>query len=227
MAGVVLGVGAVVYLLDRLTKGWALSALAENEPREFIGSVLRLRLIFNPGAAFSLGTGATPLFTVIQAVVSIAVLVAATRVGRLRWAVALGLVLGGATGNLTDRLTRPPGFGLGHVVDFLELPNFPVFNIADSAIVAAACLVALLSLRGVPFGTVGTVDSVGSVGSVNSVGTVGQTASGRTDTPTTPGTMGDSRPGVLPDLTPERTPEQHRGRAPEAAPRRTDGTADG
>ncbi len=157
MAGTVLGVGALVYLLDRITKVWALSSLVENEPREFVGSVLRLRLIFNPGAAFSLGTGATPLFTVIQAVVSVAVVVAATRVGRLPWAVALGLVLGGATGNLTDRLTRPPGFGLGHVVDFLELPNFPVFNIADSAIVTAACLVALLSLRGVPFGALGSV----------------------------------------------------------------------
>lgn len=161
MAGVVLGVGVLVYLLDRLTKHWALSALVENEPREFVGSVLRLRLIFNPGAAFSLGTGATPLFTIIQAVVSVAVLVAATRVGRLPWAVALGLVLGGAAGNLTDRLTRPPGFGLGHVVDFLELPNFPVFNIADSAIVAAAALVALLSLRGVPFGPLGSVGSDG------------------------------------------------------------------
>lgn len=139
-------------MLDRLTKLWALSSLDENVPQDFVGSLLRLRLIFNPGAAFSLGTGATPLFTVIQAVVSVAVVVAALRVGRLRWAIALGLVLGGASGNLTDRLTRPPGFGLGHVVDFLELPNFPVFNIADSAIVAAACLVALLSLRGVPFG---------------------------------------------------------------------------
>lgn len=153
LTAVVLVIGAVVYALDRLTKHWALGNLDENVPREFVGSVLRLRLIFNPGAAFSLGTGATPLFTLIQAVVSVVVVVAATRVARASWAVALGLVLGGAAGNLTDRLTRPPGFGLGHVVDFLELPNFPVFNIADSAIVAAACLVTLLSLRGVPFGT--------------------------------------------------------------------------
>lgn len=149
--GVVLGVGGLVYLADRLTKTWALAALTENEPREFIGSLLRLRLIFNPGAAFSLGTQVTPLFTVIQAVVSVIVLYAALRVRSWPWALALGLVLGGAAGNLTDRLTRPPGFGLGHVVDFLELPNFPVFNIADSAIVAAAALVALLSVRNVPF----------------------------------------------------------------------------
>lgn len=141
----------MVYLADRLTKVWALANLTYGEPQDFIGSLLRLRLVFNPGAAFSLGIGATPLFTVIQASVSIIILVAATRVRSLPWAVALGLVLGGATGNLTDRLTRPPGFGLGHVVDFLELPNFPVFNVADMAIVTAACLVALLSLRGVPF----------------------------------------------------------------------------
>ena len=124
------------------TKLWALSSLDENVPQDFGGSLLRLRLIFNPGAAFSLGTGATSVFTIIQAVVSVAIVVVAPRVGRLRWAIGLGLVLGGAIGNLTDRLTRAPGFGVGHVVDFLELPNWPVFNIADSAIVAAACLVA-------------------------------------------------------------------------------------
>lgn len=151
LALTVLGVGLAVYALDRVTKMWALASLAPGEPREFVGSVLQFRLIFNPGAAFSLGTEVTPVFTVIQAVVSIGVLYAALRVRSLPWAVALGLVLGGATGNLTDRLTRPPGIGLGHVVDFLELPNFPVFNIADSAIVAAAVLVALLSLRNVPF----------------------------------------------------------------------------
>ncbi len=158
-APIVLGVAVLVYLLDRATKSWALANLVENEPRDFLGSVLRLRLIFNPGAAFSLGTGATPLFTVVMAAVSVGVLYAALRVRSWPWTVALGLVLGGATGNLTDRLIQPPGFARGHVVDFLELPHWPIFNIADSAIVTAAVLVALLSLRNVPFGDPGPEDS--------------------------------------------------------------------
>ncbi len=146
--GLLLGVAALIYLLDRGTKAWALANLEPGVPRDWLGSVLRLHLVFNPGAAFSLGTGVTPVFTIIQASVAVAVLVAARRVASWPWGVALGLLLGGVLGNLTDRLTRPPGVGVGHVVDFLQLPYWPVFNIADSSIVCAAITVALLTARG-------------------------------------------------------------------------------
>lgn len=148
---VVLGVGAAVWGLDRLTKAWALRELVPGVPRPLIGDLLQLNLLFNPGAAFSLGTGVTPVFATIQAVVSVAVVVAAFRVGSAWWALGLGLVLGGAFGNLTDRLTRPPSFGHGHVVDFLQLPYWPVFNIADSAICVAAVVLALTAFRDIGF----------------------------------------------------------------------------
>jgi signal peptidase II len=110
---------------------------------------LQLTLVRNPGAAFGLATGLTLLLTCVAAVV---VLVLLRMAGRLRdrgWAIAFGLLLGGATGNLVDRLFRQPGPFRGHVVDFLQLPNWPVFNIADSAICVAAALVVFRSLRGI------------------------------------------------------------------------------
>lgn len=146
--GLLAAVALVVYVADRATKSWALSNLEPGVPRDFVGTVLRLNLIFNPGAAFSLGTGLTPLFTVIQAGVTVAVVVACRRLVSWGWAATLGLLLGGVLGNLTDRLTRPPGVGVGHVVDFLQLPYWPVFNIADSCIVTAAILIALLTAVG-------------------------------------------------------------------------------
>ncbi|GAB96289.1 lipoprotein signal peptidase [Kineosphaera limosa NBRC 100340] len=151
LTATVLGLGLTVWGLDQLTKMWALRELTPGVPRPLVGEILQLNLLFNPGAAFSLGTGVTPVFATIQAVVSLAIVVAAFRVGSAWWAVGLGLVLGGASGNLTDRLTRPPGFMHGHVVDFLQLPNWPVFNIADSAIVTAAFLLALTAFRGIGF----------------------------------------------------------------------------
>ena len=149
LTAVVLGLGLLVWTLDKLSKEWALRELTPGVVRPLLGEVLQLTLLFNPGAAFSLGTGVTPVFTAIQAIVSVAVVIAAFRVGSAWWAAGLGLVLGGATGNLTDRLTRPPGFGHGHVVDFLMLPNWPVFNIADICINVAAGLIILQTFRGV------------------------------------------------------------------------------
>lgn len=144
---------AVIYAADRWTKEWALANLEPGVPEPFVGNLLRLHLIFNPGAAFSLGTGLTPVFTVLQTVVAVAVLVVARRVVSTAWAATLGLLLGGVLGNLTDRLSRPPGFGVGHVVDFLQLPYWPIFNIADSSIVSSAVLVALLTARGTTWAT--------------------------------------------------------------------------
>lgn len=145
----VLACAVAVYAADRAGKAWALANLTPGVRREWLGEFLQLHLIFNPGAAFSVGTSATWVFTIIQASVALAILVVMPRLRSRVWAVGAGLALGGALGNLTDRLTREPGFGVGHVVDFLELPRWPIFNIADSAIVVAAVLVAAATMVGV------------------------------------------------------------------------------
>lgn len=141
-------IGIIVYAADQWAKNLALAELRPGLAVPVVGEVLQWRLVFNPGAAFSLGTGITPVFTLFQATVSIAVLVLAWRLRSLWWAVAMGLVLGGASGNLHDRLLRPPSFGYGHVVDYIALPNFPVFNIADSAITTAAVMIFVAALAG-------------------------------------------------------------------------------
>jgi signal peptidase II len=141
---------AAVLAADQLTKWWAQSALeVGDEPVPLVGSLLSLRLVFNSGAALSIATGYTWVLTIIVVVVVIAILRVVRRLGSRGWAVALGLLLGGALGNLVDRLTREPGFARGHVVDFIDYAGFFVGNVADIAIVAAAVLIALLSLRGI------------------------------------------------------------------------------
>lgn len=147
----VVGLAALVWAIDQASKQWALGALVPGVARPLVGDLLKLTLVFNPGAAFSLGTGFTPVLTTIMAVVAAGILVVARRVTSLLWATALGLLLGGAVGNLTDRLLRPPGFAHGHVVDFLQLPHWPVFNVADTCICTAAGLIILATFRGVPF----------------------------------------------------------------------------
>ncbi|GAA1558980.1 signal peptidase II [Dermacoccus profundi] len=146
----VLGLAAATaYGIDQATKAWALDALADGHPREVIGSFLRFQLTHNPGAAFSLGTNSTIFITAIAVAVVIAVLVTARKLRSTGWALAFGLIVGGAVGNLTDRFFRPPGGGKGYVVDFLQLPNWPIFNVADIAICTAAALVVVLTFRGV------------------------------------------------------------------------------
>ena len=140
---------ALVYIADQLTKAWAVANLQPDQPRELLGSVLQLNLTRNPGAAFSILTGSTWILTAIACAVVIFILISGRRLGSRGWAVALGLLLGGSLGNLTDRMFRAPGPGRGHVVDFLQLPNFPIFNIGDSGIVTAAALIALLAFRGI------------------------------------------------------------------------------
>jgi signal peptidase II len=139
----------VVYGLDVATKAIAIRLLTDRPPVELFGGLLTLRLTANPGAAFSLGTSLTVAFSLIAAAVVVGLLVLARRIGSPLWALALGLLLGGAAGNLTDRLVRDPGPLRGHVVDFLALPHWPVFNVADSAVVAAGVLIVVQSLRGV------------------------------------------------------------------------------
>jgi signal peptidase II len=143
-------IAAAVLALDLLTKLLAVRELADREPISLLGGVLTLRLVRNPGAAFGMAQGLTVVLTAIAVGVVVVILRMARRLQSNAWAVALGLVLGGALGNLVDRLFRAPSPGRGEVVDFLELPRWPVFNLADSAIVVAGVLMVALSARGVP-----------------------------------------------------------------------------
>lgn len=145
----VLAVAALWVTLDQVTKAWAERALPDRPPVQVVGDLLQLRLTYNSGAAFSMATGATGLLTVLACTVVVVIIWQASRLGSRGWAWALGLLLGGAVGNLVDRVFRPPSVGQGHVVDFFQLPNFPIFNVADIGITSAAVLIAVLALRGV------------------------------------------------------------------------------
>lgn len=147
--------------MDQVTKHVAESRLERGVRVDVLGDLFGFRLFYNSGAAFSLGTGITPVLTAFACVAVLAMLVALARTWSTAWTVALGVLLGGATGNLVDRLTREPGFGRGEVVDFFELPSFPIFNVADMAVVSGAILVVLLSVRDVPFAA-GHVDDTGA-----------------------------------------------------------------
>lgn len=150
----VLSVATLWVATDQVTKNLAVQHLSDGGARPLVGELLRLNLTFNPGAAFSMGTGATGLLTILAITVGIVIIWNARKLGSLAWAWGLGLLLGGAVGNLCDRLFRPPGPGRGHVVDFFQLPNFPIFNVADIGITSAAVLICLLALRGInPDGT--------------------------------------------------------------------------
>ena len=135
-------VAIVVVLVDQLTKAWAASALADGHRVALLGDLLGLVLVRNPGAAFSFATGQTWIFTVVV------VLRASRRLASRWWAVTLGLVLGGAVGNLIDRLVRSPGVFRGHVVDFIDYGGYFVGNVADIAIVVAAAAIVALSVYG-------------------------------------------------------------------------------
>ena len=137
------GVAAAVVVADQLAKWWAVERLSSG-PLTIVGS-LRFALARNSGGAFGLGSGFLPM--VVLAVIALAVVlfVVGRSVDRTAIAVALGLVLGGAVGNLLDRLFRSPGFGRGSVVDFIDLRWWPVFNVADAAITCGCILLVLLS----------------------------------------------------------------------------------
>ncbi|MBO1755267.1 signal peptidase II [Allobranchiibius sp. CTAmp26] len=149
LLGLLGSVALLGYLLDQGTKAWASGSLDPARPRELLGPVLKLHLTRNAGAAFSMATNATWVLTIIAIIVIVATVFAARRIGSRAWAVALGLLLAGAFGNLTDRFVRAPQGGQGHVVDFLELPHWPIFNVADMCVVSAAALIALLAIRGI------------------------------------------------------------------------------
>jgi len=114
-----------------------------------LDGLLTLQVLRNSGAAFSIGTSMTIVFSLIAVGVIFFILRTSRRLRSLPWAVTLGLLLGGATGNLTDRLLRSPGLFRGDVVDWIQLPHWPVFNVADSAIVCGGVLAVLLAARGI------------------------------------------------------------------------------
>jgi len=142
-------VAALTWGLDLASKIWAVNNLSARNPIEILGSFFQLTLVRNSGAAFSFATGATVIFTAISIAAATAIIYYSTKITSLGWATALGLVLGGVLGNLTDRIFRSPGFFKGEVIDWLELKHWPVFNLADSAIVVAAFLAIVLSIRNV------------------------------------------------------------------------------
>jgi signal peptidase II len=160
-----LAIAVVVLAADLISKIVVVATIEQGRDIRLLGGVLYLTHLRNVGAAFSFAQGATILFTVIAVAVAVVIVRTARRLYSAAWATALGLVLGGAVGNLVDRIFRAPGFLRGGVVDWLSLfgPDgriWPVFNVADSAIVCGGILGALLALRGIEFdGTRGRADS--------------------------------------------------------------------
>ena len=143
-----LAVAVTVLVADIISKVIVVATLSGRPPVRLLGGLLTLRVDRNPGAAFSIGTSMTIVFTAIAVGVIIFILRTSRRIRSTAWAVTLGLLLGGATGNLTDRLLRAPGPLRGYVVDWIQLPHWPVFNVADSAIVCGGILAVLLAARG-------------------------------------------------------------------------------
>ena len=158
--GVVLGVAIFVLAADIVSKVIVVATLSDRRclvgsfvpsppPVRLLGGVLTLCESRNPGAAFGIGgTSSTIVFTAIAVGVIIFIVRTARQINSLPWAIALGLLLGGATGNLTDRIFRAPGPLRGWVVDWIQLPHWPVFNLADSSITCGAVLMVLLAVQG-------------------------------------------------------------------------------
>jgi signal peptidase II len=152
---VLFAVASLAYALDLVSKMIVVAKLEHHAPIRIIGDWLQFEAIRNAGAAFGFGEAFTVIFTLIAAAVIVVIARLARKLYSLPWAVALGLLLGGALGNLTDRIFRSPGVFEGAVVDFISPKGFAVFNLADSAIVCGGILIVLLSFKGLdPDGTV-------------------------------------------------------------------------
>jgi len=152
---VLFSVAVLAYLLDLISKMIVVAKLEHEEPIEIFGDWLKFDAIRNAGAAFGIGEAFTVIFTIIAAGVIVVIARLARKLYSGPWAVALGLLLGGALGNLTDRIFRAPGVFEGAVVDFIAPKGFAVFNLADSAIVCGGILIVILSFKGLdPDGTV-------------------------------------------------------------------------
>lgn len=146
--GVLVAIAVTALALDVISKAIVVATLPDRPPVELLGGLLTLRVLRNSGAAFNIGNGMTLVFTVIATGVVVAILRYARKLRSLPWAITLGLLLGGALGNLGDRMLRSPGIFRGHVVDWIELPHWPVFNLADASIVCGGVLAVLLASRG-------------------------------------------------------------------------------
>jgi len=138
-----------IWLFDYVTKTWALSNFS-SDPQPGIGTLLQFTLLKNSGAAFSVASGFTLIFSLLAVAVIATIVRYAARITSRGWLTCAGLLLGGVLGNLTDRIFREPGFFLGHVIDWIQIPNWPVFNIADIAISTAALLAFIQTMRNVP-----------------------------------------------------------------------------
>jgi signal peptidase II len=154
--GLLATIAATVVVLDLLTKIIVVATIRPNEPVRILGGLVYFSLIRNPGAAFSMATGMTWLLALVAIGVVVVIIRMAPRLHSTPWAISLGLVLGGACGNLIDRIFRSPGFLQGHVVDFVSVfgPNaeyFPVFNVADSAITIGGISLVITALLGIDF----------------------------------------------------------------------------
>ena len=148
-------VAAVILLLDIVTKVLAVKLLTPGQPVSIIGDTVTWTLVRNSGAAFSMATGYTWVLTLIASGVVVGIIWMGRRLVSPWWAIGLGMILGGAMGNLVDRFFRSPGPLRGHVVDFLSIGWWPVFNVADPSVVGGAILLVVLSLFGFDFDTVG------------------------------------------------------------------------
>ncbi|MBC6460676.1 signal peptidase II [Actinomadura sp. HBU206391] len=150
--GQLLVLAVVILIVDQASKLWAVTALSDGRHLAVLSPLIELRLVYNAGAAFSFGETVTWVFAVTAAVAVFGILYAGRRLGSGGWALALGMMLGGATSHLGDRLFRAPGFAQGHVVDFIDYNGLFVGNLADIALTGGAAVIVLLSLRGVPPG---------------------------------------------------------------------------
>ena len=142
-------IAALGYAVDVISKVLAVARLTDRPPVPVVGDLLQLYLARNPGAAFSTGTSYTLVLTFVAIAAAVAVLVASRRLASVGWAIGLGFLMAGILGNLTDRVFRAPGPLRGHVVDFLQLPHWPIFNVADMCINVAAAVIIVQALRGV------------------------------------------------------------------------------
>jgi lipoprotein signal peptidase len=146
---ILVAVAVLVLALDIVSKVVVVATLSDRAPIRLLGGFLHLRVDRNPGAAFSFAQSYTIAFSLIAIAVIVVILRSSRRIRSIPWAITLGLLLGGATGNLVDRIFRHPGLFRGWVVDWIQIPHWPVFNLADSAIVCGGVLAVLLSIRGI------------------------------------------------------------------------------
>jgi signal peptidase II len=153
LQALVVGLAALVVFFDQFSKALVIANHEPGKLSPMLGDLVQFNLVFNDSAAFSIGFGATPVFAVISSVAALIFLWLSSKVETKSWAILLGVALGGVVGNLVDRLTRDPGFGSGWVVDFIQIPfNFPVFNLADSAIFIVAVITVIRVMRGEKIG---------------------------------------------------------------------------